>query len=190
MTLNTHQTQPVSLVVLGNHRESIQFYVYPTKESPLVLGYPCLSKHNPLQSALPEKQQPPEKLTEYYHDLRQVFRKDLALSLPPHRPYDCAIDLLPGAPLPSGHLVNLSTKEREAMEKYMQDSLDACIIRTSSSPLGAAFFFVAKKDGSLRPCIDYRGLNQITIKNKYSLPLLFSALEPVAKATNFSKPCL
>lgn len=72
-----------------------------------------------------------------YHDLHQAFRKDLALSLPPHRPYDCTIDLLPGAPLPSKRLYNLSVKERVPMEKYIQESLDAGIIRPSSSPLGA-----------------------------------------------------
>lgn len=73
------------------------------------------------------------------------------------------------------------------MEKYIQDSLDGRIIRLSSSPLGAGFFYVSKKDGTPWPCIDYRELNQITITNKYSLPFLYSALELVAKATIFSK---
>ncbi|XP_015260318.1 PREDICTED: uncharacterized protein LOC107104748 [Cyprinodon variegatus] len=121
-----------------------------------------------------------------YHDLAPVFSKVSALSLPPHRPYDCAIDLLPGAPLPSSGLFNISKPERETMEKYIE-SLAAGIIRSSSSPLGAGFFFVGKKDGTLRPCIDYRGLNQITIKNKYPLPLLASAFEPIQWATVFTK---
>ncbi|KAK7918752.1 hypothetical protein WMY93_010036 [Mugilogobius chulae] len=60
-----------------------------------------------------------------YHDLQEVFSKDRALSLPPHRPYDCAIDLLPGATLPSSRLYNLSRPEREAMERYIKDSLTA-----------------------------------------------------------------
>lgn len=46
------------------------------------------------------------------------------------------------------------------METYITDSLAAGIIRPLSSPVGAGFFFVAKKDKSLRPCTDYRGLNQ------------------------------
>ena len=89
-----------------------------------------------------------------YHDLGEVFSKCRALTLPPYRPYDCAIDLLPGAPLP----------EREAMEKYIKDSLSAGLMRPSSSTVGAGFFFVAKKDKSLRPCIDFRGLNNITVE--------------------------
>ncbi len=105
-----------------------------------------------------------------YHDLCQVFCKQCALSLPPHRPYDCGIDLLPGAPLPTSRLYNLSRPEREAMEGYIKDSLAAGIIRPSSSPVRAGFFFVSKKDRTLRPCIDYRGLNSITVKNKYPLP--------------------
>ena len=66
------------------------------------------------------------------HNLRWVFSKERALSLPPHRPYDCPIDLLPGAPLPSSRLYNLSRPEREAMELYITDSVAAGIIRHSS----------------------------------------------------------
>ncbi|KAK7940550.1 hypothetical protein WMY93_003876 [Mugilogobius chulae] len=73
------------------------------------------------------------------------------------------------------------------MEKYIHDSLASGHIRPSSSPVAAGFFFVNKKDKTLRPCIDYRGLNDITIKNKYPLPLIDSAFEPLHRATIFSK---
>lgn len=72
------------------------------------------------------------------------------------------------------------------MEKYINDSLTAGFIRTSSSPVAAGFFFVAKKDKTLRPCLDYRGLNNITVKNKYPLPLLSSAFE-LLHGTIFTK---
>ncbi|KAK3574131.1 hypothetical protein QTP86_003418 [Hemibagrus guttatus] len=52
---------------------------------------------------------------------------------------------------------------------------------------GAGFFFVGKKDGGLRPCIDYRGLNQITIKNWYPLPLISSAFELLQEDVIFTK---
>ncbi|XP_043952230.1 uncharacterized protein LOC122819513 [Gambusia affinis] len=67
-----------------------------------------------------------------YHDLAPVFSKTKALSLPPHRPYDCAIDLLPGAPLPSSRLYNISRPERETMEKYIKESLAAEPLGTPS----------------------------------------------------------
>ena len=73
------------------------------------------------------------------------------------------------------------------MEDYIGESLAASIIHPSSSPVGAGFFFVSKKDSSLRPCIDYRGLNNITVKNKYPLPLISSAFVPLHGAVVFSK---
>ncbi|KAL0162278.1 hypothetical protein M9458_041674, partial [Cirrhinus mrigala] len=122
-----------------------------------------------------------------YYDLRSVFSKSWATSLPPHRPHHCAIELLPGTSPPRGHLYSLSGPEREAMDKYIRESLHAGLIRHSSSPAGAGFFFVQKKDGSLRPCIDYRGLNDITVKNRYPLPLMSSAFELLQGARVFTK---
>uniref|UniRef100_A0A672F8Z2 Gypsy retrotransposon integrase-like protein 1 n=1 Tax=Salarias fasciatus TaxID=181472 RepID=A0A672F8Z2_SALFA len=212
----SHKTVPVSLVLAGNHQETISFHLIRNSRSPLVLGYPWLQSHNPridwlkmeieswsphclnncLRSALtpsePPKLSPPEpvdlsQVPAAYHDLAPVFSKSKALSLPPHHPYDCSIDLLPGATLPHSRLYNLSRPERTAMETYIRESLAAGIIRPSSSPVGAGFFFVGKKDGSLHPCIDFRGLNDITIKNRYPLPLLNSAFSPLHGATIFTK---
>lgn len=73
------------------------------------------------------------------------------------------------------------------MEKYISESLAAGIIRPYSSPLGGGFFFVEKKDTTLRPCIDFRGLNNITVKNKYPLPLINSALCSLEGAKIFTK---
>ena len=73
------------------------------------------------------------------------------------------------------------------MERYIGDSLAAGLIRPSSSPAGAGFFFVGKNDGSLRPCIDYRGLNAITVKNCYPIPLISSAFAKLQKAQFFTK---
>ena len=75
----------------------------------------------------------------------------------------------------------------EAMEKYLSKALAAGLIHPYSSPAGAGFFFVGKKDGSLRPCIDYQALNNITVKNRYPLPLMSTAFELLQGATIFSK---
>ncbi len=87
---------------------------------------------------------------------------------------------------PKGNLYSFSTLEREAMEKYISDFLTAKIIHPSSSPAGTGFFFVKKKDGSLHPCIDYQGLNDITVKNTYPLPLMSSAFEHLQGAYFFT----
>jgi len=69
----------------------------------------------------------------------------------------------------------------------MEDSLAAGIIRPSSSPTLVGFFFVDKKDKTQRPFIDYLGLNDITVKNHYPLPLISSAFELLQGATIYSK---
>ncbi|KAL0168429.1 hypothetical protein M9458_036651, partial [Cirrhinus mrigala] len=112
-----------------------------------------------------------------YHDLALAFSKHKASQLPPHRPSDCAIDLIPGSTPPKGRIFLLSQPESEAMKKYIEEELAKGFIRPSTSPATAGFFFVKKKDGTLRPCIDYRGPNDITIKFRYPLPLVPAALE-------------
>ena len=211
----THQTTPLTLTISGNHVESICFKVLHYSTSLLVLGRPWLEKHNPhiswssgrvlswgdscyanclhsAQSPSSEARRSPDPpditgVPRAYHDLAAVFSKTSALTLPPHRPYDCAIDLLPGAPLPRSRLYNLSSPEKEAMRNYISESLTSGVIRPSSSPVAAGFFFVAKKDGSLRPCIDYRHLNEITVKNRYPLPLISSTFEPLSEASIYTK---
>ena len=122
-----------------------------------------------------------------YWDLEEVFSKTRAKDLPPHRPYDCAIDLLPGTTPPRGGLFSLSHPETLTMSAYIEEALAAGHIRPSTSPAGAGFFFVAKKDGGQRPCIDYRGLNRITIKNRYPLSLMNTVFESLQGAQGFTK---
>ncbi len=125
---------------------------------------------------------PPE-----YQSFKDMFSKEAATHLPPHRPWDCCIDLLPGAKLPRGHIYPLSIPERTAMEEYIKEALHQGFIRPSTSPAASSFFFVAKKDGGLRPCIDYRVLNDQTVKFAYPLPLVPAALEELRGACIFSK---
>ncbi|KAL0147989.1 hypothetical protein M9458_056716, partial [Cirrhinus mrigala] len=211
----THSTGPITMITSGNHKEELTFLLTNSPLVPVVLGHPWLVQHNPRvdwghdsvstlgescyancllpacssvsRSLLQEESVNLSNVPKEYLDLKEVFSKSRAASLPPHRPYDCAIELLPGISPPKGKLYSLSAPEREAMEKYISDSLAAGLIRPSSSPAGAGFFFVKKKDGSLRPCIDYRGLNNITVKNTYPLPLMSSAFERLQGASVFAK---
>ncbi|KAL0185639.1 hypothetical protein M9458_017309, partial [Cirrhinus mrigala] len=73
------------------------------------------------------------------------------------------------------------------MKAYIEEELRKGFIRPSTSPASAGFFFVKKKDGGLRPCIDYRGLNEVTVKHRYPLPLVPAALEQLRKARYFTK---
>lgn len=78
--------------------------------------------HTPASSTESHTPSDLSKLPPVYHDLAEVFRKDRAQSLPPHRPYDCTIDLHPGAPLPTSRLYSLSLPVREAMESLLTRS--------------------------------------------------------------------
>ncbi|KAL1249495.1 hypothetical protein QQF64_020500 [Cirrhinus molitorella] len=129
-----------------------------------------------------ESELPPE-----YQDLHLAFSKTKAAHLPPHRPGDCAIDLITGAQPPRGRIFPLSQPESEAMKDYIREELANGFIRPSTSPASASFFFVKKKDGGLRPRIDYHSLNDVTIKYRYPLPLVPSALEQLHTARIFTK---
>ncbi|KAK3520690.1 hypothetical protein QTP70_030553, partial [Hemibagrus guttatus] len=122
-----------------------------------------------------------------YAPFSDVFCPRKASKLPPHRPWDCTIDLLPGEPVPRGRIYPLSIPEEKAMEEYIKEALAQGYIRPSTSPAASSFFFVVKKDEGLRPCIDYRALNQITVKFRYPLPLVPAALEHYRGATVFNK---
>ncbi|KAK3557590.1 hypothetical protein QTP70_030520 [Hemibagrus guttatus] len=122
-----------------------------------------------------------------YSRFSDLFCPKKTSKLPPHRPWDCAIDLIPGEPVPRGRIYSLSLPEEKAMEEYITEALAQGYIRPSTSPAASSFFFVAKKDGGLRPCIDYRALNKITVKFRYPLPLVPLALEHLHSATVFTK---
>ncbi len=128
----------------------------------------------PLQICTTSIERPVEKqsvvVPSCYAPFSDVFCPKRASKLPQHRPWDCAIDLLPGEPVPRGRIYPLSIPEQKAMEEYIDEALQQNYIRPSTSPAASSFFFVAKKDGGLRPCIDYRALNKITVKFRYPLP--------------------
>ncbi|KAL0172102.1 hypothetical protein M9458_032413, partial [Cirrhinus mrigala] len=149
----------------------------------------------PIQKSLPvyttSVESPIEKqsvqIPDIYASYKDVFCPKRASQLPPHRPWDCAIDLVPDAPMPRGKIYPLSLPETKAMEEYIQEALSQGYICPSTSPAASSFFFVAKKDGGLRPCIDYRIINQGTIKFPYPLPLVPAALKQLRSARIFTK---
>jgi RNase H-like domain found in reverse transcriptase/Reverse transcriptase (RNA-dependent DNA polymerase)/Integrase zinc binding domain/Retroviral aspartyl protease len=127
-------------------------------------------------------------IPQQYSEFVDVFSKTSAEMLPSERPFDCTIDLKdPEAPMPFKPIYNLSPKEQEAQKIYIQENLAKGFIRPSKSPAGSPQFFVAKKDGSLRPCVDYRELNALTIKDRTPLPLISDLIDRTAHAKIFTK---
>jgi hypothetical protein len=87
------------------------------------------------------------------------------------------IDLQNGAQPPFGPIYNLSQNELSALKDYIEENLAKNFIQHSKFPASAPILFVKKKDRSLRMCIDYCGLNKITVKNCYPLPLISRLLD-------------
>src|SRR2546429_350145 len=129
---------------------------------------------------------PPARIPPEYADLAELFSEEKANELPEHGPHDHSIELDGGTP-PFGPLYNLSATELQVLRDYIKDNLRRGFIRHSSSPAGAPILFAKKKDGSLRLCVDYRGLNKFTVKNRYPLPLITEAIDRLQHARYFTK---
>jgi hypothetical protein len=100
-----------------------------------------------------------------------IFPDDLP-RMPPDRDIEFIIELQPGTAPISKRLYRMPPNELAELKIQLQDLLDKGFIRPSASPWGCLALFLKKKDNSLRLCVDYRSLNAVTIKNKYSLPLI------------------
>ena len=114
------------------------------------------------------------------------FPEDLP-GVPPEREIYFGIDLLQDTQPISFCPYRMAPTNLKELKEQLKDLLDKGFIRTSISPLGAPVFFVKKKDGSLRMCIDYRQLNKVTIKNKYSIPRIDDLFDQLHGASHFSK---
>jgi hypothetical protein len=122
-----------------------------------------------------------------YHNFKDVFEKKNADILSEHRSYNCVIELQDGAQPPFGPIYNLSQTELAALREYIDKNLSKNFIRHSKSSAGAPILFVKKKDRSLRMCVDYRGFNKVTKKNRYPLPLISGLLEQLESTKIFTK---
>ena len=92
--------------------------------------------------------------------------------MPPDRVNKLLIELLLGTGPISKRPYRMPTNDLEEIKKQIKELLDKAYIRPSSSPWGSPVLLVEKKDGSLRMVVYYRGLNEVTIKNKYPLPMI------------------
>ncbi|GJV39281.1 putative reverse transcriptase domain-containing protein, partial [Tanacetum coccineum] len=108
-------------------------------------------------------------------------------SLPPARPVEFQIDLVPGAAPVARAPYRLAPSEMKELSEQLQELSDKGFIRPSSSPWGAPVLFVKKKDGSFRMCIDYRELNKLTVKNRYPLPRIDDLFDQLQGSSIYSK---
>ena len=125
-----------------------------------------------------------KKLISKYRD---VFPDELPPGLPPQREIDHKIELIPGSSPPSRPTYRMSAVELAELKKQLEELTKSGFIQPSKSPFGAPILFVKKKDGTMRMCIDYRALNNISVKNKYPLPRVDELFDRLQGAKYFSK---
>jgi hypothetical protein len=108
--------------------------------------------------------------------------------MPERKVYDHPIDFKEDVALPKpAKVYPLSHSERSSLDNWIQEEKRKGYIRDSKSPIAAPFFFIKKKDGSLRPVMDYRAFNDIMIKNRYPIPRISDLIDALSKASIFTK---
>jgi len=117
----------------------------------------------------------------------KVFGKKKLERIPVQKTWDHAIELKEGFIPKKRKIYSLSREEREEMQAFVEDQLRKEYIHPSKLPQTSPVHFVAKKDGTWRMVQDYRYINQWTIKNGYSLPLIADILDRVEKRKVFTK---
>ena len=146
----------------------------------------CLVRPSKDIATVNEETPEPKWISSVVDQYCDVFPKQLPLKLPPERHVDHAIETIPGSKPPSKPPYRMPPHHLQEMKRQIDELLKAGLIRPSKSPYGAPVLFVKKKDGSLRMCIDYRALNNITVKNAASLPRIDDILDQLHGAKVFS----
>ncbi|KAF8644086.1 hypothetical protein AX16_008700 [Volvariella volvacea WC 439] len=162
---------------LDSHQEVLPYPEYEANNQGYEVTYLRSLKTQPVNTELPTH------LQEY----ADVFSKEEFEQLPEQRSWDHAIDLVPGAKPTNCKNYSLTQDKQRELEKFIKTNLASGRIRKSTSPMASPFFFIKKKDGGLQPVQDYRKLNEITIKNKYPLPLIHELLDKVKDCKVFTK---
>uniref|UniRef100_A0A453SXD4 Reverse transcriptase domain-containing protein n=1 Tax=Aegilops tauschii subsp. strangulata TaxID=200361 RepID=A0A453SXD4_AEGTS len=119
-------------------------------------------------------------------DYPDVFPEELP-GMPPDQDIEFLIEMLPGTRPISKRPYRMPANDLEEIKKQIKELLEKGYIRPSSSPWGAPVLLVEKKDGTLRMVVDYRALNEVTIKNKYPLPMINDLFDQLPGAKVFSK---
>ena len=172
--------------VLDPEHETYIVLVASLSSAPLIVSLNVHPSRRPQISGLIAEEASTKVLAEY-SNFADVFSSDLATKLPKHTEINTyAIDLEENKQPPYGPIYSLGPVELETLKTYIKTNLANGFIRPSKSPAGAPILFDKKPNGSLRLCVNYRGLNNITIKNQYPPLLVGKSLDRLGRTKQFS----
>jgi hypothetical protein len=120
------------------------------------------------------------------NEFPDVFTKELP-GMPPDQDIEFVIELMSGTAPIYKTPYRMATLELAELKENIKELLEKGFICPSTSPWGAPMIFVSKKDGTQRLCVDYRALNEVTIKNMYPLPRIDDLFDQLCGACLFSK---
>jgi hypothetical protein len=126
------------------------------------------------------------EISSEYLKFSDVFFENEVRQLSKHESHDHAIETKENSSM-SGLIYNLSLTELKVLKNYIEDNLIKDFIISSVFSSSALILFIKKKDDELRLCVDYRSLNVVTIKNKYSLSLIQKLFDILQKTIRFIK---
>jgi hypothetical protein len=138
------------------------------------------------EMAIDSKEADPLDTIKVVSEFSDVFPKDLP-GMSPERKVEFAIVLIPGIALISIRAYRVSGLELVELKKQIDELSEKGYIRPNTSPWVAPILFVEKKNNTRRMCIDYRALNEVTIKNKYPLPRIEDLFDQLRGASVFLK---
>jgi hypothetical protein len=150
----------------------------------LVLSRPRKGSYHQITAHIEEIE--PSEALNVVSEFPDVFPKELP-GMPPEKKVEFAIELIPGTAPISKRAYRVSRPELVELKKHIDELLEKGYIRPSTSPWAAPVLFMEKKDGTKRMCIDYRSLNEVTVKNKYPLPRIEDLFDQLRGVDVFSK---
>jgi hypothetical protein len=189
-----HEFRPVTLEVGRPSKRALKSK-YGDRMLNSVQVHKLLKKKQPVFQVVPgvtpdassDRAPESERCDKLKTEFSDIFPQDLPAHLPPDRGAPFKIETPPDATPVNRPIYRLSPSELDELRRTLDDLLAKGFIRPSSSPWGAPVLFAPKKDGGLRFCIDYRGLNKQTLKNAYPLPRADDLIDQLNGATIFSK---
>jgi hypothetical protein len=173
-TINTYVNLEFSL---GERKFKEQFYVTGLGEQKIIVGFPWLHKYNPIINWKKGE----ITFKPFRIDWRRLMKKGKQIQ------QEHKIKMKEGFEPKSFKNYNLTPAEQIELDKFLKENLEKGYIWPSQSPMASPFFFASKKDGKLRPCQDYRYLNDWTVKNSYPLPLILEMMDKLKDAKYFTK---
>jgi hypothetical protein len=145
-TPNISGTSPVPLISLVSVEALMRSMQAEGAQCFLILAYEPLKPDPPNK---PKFNPDLKDVPEVYHKLADVFSRQKADTLPPHRDCDLKINIDEGAKIPAGPIYPLSEFELETLQEFIDENLKTGFIHPSNSQFGAPVYFIKKKDGSL-----------------------------------------